>query len=78
MKVPLLDLRAQHESLRVELLAAIHRVIDTPQFVLGPEVQAFEEEIARYTKTKHAVGCASGSDALLLAPWRLELLQAMK
>ncbi len=67
MKVPLLDLRAQHESLRGELLAAIQGVIDTQQFVLGPEVQAFEEEIARYTKTKHAVGCASGSDALLLA-----------
>lgn len=41
--------------------------MDTQQFVLGPEVQAFEEEIARYTKTKHAVACASGSDALLLA-----------
>jgi dTDP-4-amino-4,6-dideoxygalactose transaminase len=67
MKVPLLDLRAQHESLRDELLAAIHRVMDTQQFVLGPEVQTFENEIAGYTKTRHAVGCASGSDALLLA-----------
>jgi dTDP-4-amino-4,6-dideoxygalactose transaminase len=67
MKVPLLDLRAQHESLRDELLAAIQRVMDAQQFVLGPEVQAFEEEIARYTKTRHAIGCASGSDALLLA-----------
>jgi dTDP-4-amino-4,6-dideoxygalactose transaminase len=67
MKVPLLDLRAQHESLREELLAAMHRVMDAQQFVLGPEVQAFEEEIARYTKSRHAIGCASGSDALLLA-----------
>lgn len=67
MKVPLLDLRAQHESLRGELLAAIERVMGTQQFVLGPEVQAFEEEIARYTKTSYSVGCASGSDALLLA-----------
>ena len=67
MKVPLLDLRAQHESLRDELLAAIERVMDSQQFVLGPDVQAFEEEIARYTKTRHAIGCASGSDALLLA-----------
>jgi dTDP-4-amino-4,6-dideoxygalactose transaminase len=67
MKVPLLDLRAQHESLRAELLAAIETVMDSQQFVLGPEVQAFEEEIARYTKTRHAIGCASGSDALLLA-----------
>ena len=67
MRVPLLDLRAQHASLRDELLAAIQVVMDSQQFVLGPEVQAFEEEIAQYTKTKHAIGCASGSDALLLA-----------
>jgi dTDP-4-amino-4,6-dideoxygalactose transaminase len=67
MKIPLLDLRAQHESLRDELLAAIQVVMDSQQFVLGPEVQVFEEEIARYTKTRHAIGCASGSDALFLA-----------
>jgi len=67
MKVPLLDLRAQHESLRDELLTAMHRVMDTQQFVLGPDVQALEDESSRHTKTRHAVGCASGSDALLLA-----------
>jgi dTDP-4-amino-4,6-dideoxygalactose transaminase len=67
MKVPLLDLRAQHESLREELLAAMHRVMDAQQFVLGPDVQTFEDEIARYIKVKHAIGCASGSDSLLLA-----------
>jgi dTDP-4-amino-4,6-dideoxygalactose transaminase len=67
MRVPLLDLRTQHESLRVELRLAIERVMDSQQFVLGPEVQAFEEEIASYTMTSHAIGCASGSDALLLA-----------
>jgi dTDP-4-amino-4,6-dideoxygalactose transaminase len=67
MKVPLLDLRAQHESLREELLAAIRRVLDTQQFVLGPDVHELEGEIAHYTRTKHAIGCASGSDALLLA-----------
>jgi len=74
MKVPLLDLRVQHESLRDELLAAMQRVMDAQQFILGPEVQALEEEIARYTKTKHAVGCASGSDALLLALMALEVM----
>jgi dTDP-4-amino-4,6-dideoxygalactose transaminase len=67
MRVPLLDLRTQHESLRVELRLAIERVMDSQQFVLGPEVQAFEEEIADYTRTSYAIGCASGSDALLLA-----------
>jgi dTDP-4-amino-4,6-dideoxygalactose transaminase len=73
MKVPLLDLRAQHESLRGELLAALERVMDSQQFVLGPEVQAFEEEIAQYTKTRYAIGCASGSDALLLALLALDI-----
>ncbi|HKP48272.1 MAG TPA: DegT/DnrJ/EryC1/StrS family aminotransferase [Pyrinomonadaceae bacterium] len=67
MKVPLIDLSGQHNSLRPELVEAVTRVIDSQQFVLGPEVKALEEEIAAYSTTKFAVGCASGSDALLLA-----------
>jgi len=66
-KVPLLDLQAQYETIRDEVLGAVARVFDSQQFVLGPEVQALEEEIARYSQTKFAIGCASGSDALLLA-----------
>ena len=66
-KVPLLDLQAQYETIRDEVRAAVDRVLDSQQFVLGSEVQAFEEEIARYSQTKFAIGCASGSDALLLA-----------
>src|SRR5713101_4744256 len=66
-KVPLLDLRAQFETIRDEVRAAVDRVFDSQQFVLGAEVLALEEEIARYSKTKFAIGCASGSDALLLA-----------
>lgn len=66
IKVPLLDLAAQHEPLRDELRRAIERVMDTQQFVLGAEVERLEEEIARYSQTRFAVGCASGSDALLL------------
>ncbi len=66
IKVPLLDLAAQHEPLRDELRAAIERVMDTQQFVLGAEVERLEEEIAGYSQTRFAVGCASGSDALLL------------
>ena len=66
-KVPLLDLRAQFETIRDEVLAAVGRVFDSQHFVLGAEVLALEEEIARYSQTKFAIGCASGSDALLLA-----------
>jgi dTDP-4-amino-4,6-dideoxygalactose transaminase len=65
--VPLLDLRAQYETIRGEVRAAVDRVFDSQHFVLGGEVQALEEEIARYSQTKFAIGCASGSDALLLA-----------
>jgi dTDP-4-amino-4,6-dideoxygalactose transaminase len=67
MKVPLLDLQAQYATIRDDVRAAIDRVFESQQFVLSAEVQALEEEIARYSQTKFGVGCASGSDALLLA-----------
>ena len=67
MKVPLLDLQAQYETIRDEVRAAVDRVFDSQHFVLGAEVQALEEELALYSQTKFAIGCASGSDALLLA-----------
>ncbi|MDQ1589661.1 MAG: hypothetical protein QOG71_288 [Pyrinomonadaceae bacterium] len=73
MNVPLLDLRQQHAHLREELRAATDRVLDSQQFVLGEEVRLLEEEIARYSTTRHAVGCASGSDALLLALMALDI-----
>ncbi|HMJ25376.1 MAG TPA: DegT/DnrJ/EryC1/StrS family aminotransferase [Pyrinomonadaceae bacterium] len=65
--VPLLDLQAQYETIRDEVRAAVDRVFDSQHFVLGGEVQVLEEEIARYSQTRFAIGCASGSDALLLA-----------
>jgi len=67
MKVPLLDLQAQYATIRDEVRAAVDRIFESQHFVLGGEVQALEEELARYCQTKFAVGCASGSDALLLA-----------
>jgi len=65
--IPLLDLKAQHQTIRDEILAGITRVIDSQHFVLGEEVSRLEAEIAAYCRVKHAIGCASGSDALLLA-----------
>src|ERR1051326_9085169 len=65
--IPLLDLRAQHQRIRDEILAEVLRVIDSQQFILGPDVRHFEEEIAAYCTTRFAIGCGSGSDALLLA-----------
>jgi dTDP-4-amino-4,6-dideoxygalactose transaminase len=67
MNVPLLDLRAQFQTIRGEVMAAVERVFESQHFILGPEVEAFEREAAEYCRIKHAIGCGSGSDALLLA-----------
>jgi dTDP-4-amino-4,6-dideoxygalactose transaminase len=65
--VPPLDLKAQWFSIKDEISAAINAVVESQQFILGPQVHALEEEIAKYCGTKFAVGVASGTDALLLA-----------
>jgi dTDP-4-amino-4,6-dideoxygalactose transaminase len=67
MKIPMLDLVAEHAPYRGELLAAFERVLDSGRFVLGPEVEAFEREIAAWIGVPHAIGVSNGSDALLLA-----------
>ena len=72
MRVPLLDLKPQYESLKPELDRAVQRVVSSQQFVMGPEVEGLEAEIANYLGTPHAVGCASGTDALLLPLMALE------
>ena len=65
--IPLLDLGRQYQLIREEVLAAIARVCDSQGFVLGPEVEALEREIAAFTGAADAVGCASGTEALWLA-----------
>lgn len=65
--VPLLDLRRQYETIREDVLAAITRVCDSQGFILGPEVDALEREIAALTGAAAAVGCSSGTEALWLA-----------
>jgi len=66
MTVPLLDLRAQYQSIRSELDSALARVVESQGFVLGPEVEGLEREIAEFLNVPYAIGCASGTDALLL------------
>src|SRR5262245_46659517 len=65
--IPLCDLQAQYRILGPDLEAAVLRVLRSGQVIGGPEVSEFEKEVARYCGTAHGVGCASGSDALLLA-----------
>ena len=72
--VPLLDVSRQYQPLKQELMAAIGRVCDSGRFVLGPDCEQLETALAQYCQTKHAVACASGSDALLLALMAYEIL----
>ncbi|MDX9745497.1 MAG: DegT/DnrJ/EryC1/StrS family aminotransferase [Syntrophales bacterium] len=65
--IPMVDLRRQYLQLKPEIDAAVLGVLDTTQFILGPNVSALEAEVARYHDLPHAVGVASGTDALLLA-----------
>ena len=67
MPVPLLDLKAQHAAIRDEVVAAMMEVVDAQTFILGEAVAKLEADVARLSRTKHAIGCASGTDALLLA-----------
>ena len=66
MKVPLIDLQAQHAPLEDELRTAITDVISSKQFILGPAVVAFEDALARYAGMRHAIAVSNGSDALLM------------
>src|SRR6266478_7196565 len=66
-KIPLLDLNAQYQSIAGEIQTAVTRVLSSQQFILGPEVRELEREIAAYCSCSEGIGCASGSDALLLA-----------
>jgi dTDP-4-amino-4,6-dideoxygalactose transaminase len=71
--VPLLDLKAQYAPLRDEIRAAIDRVADSQHFILGPEVEALEQEIASYSQCEVGIGVSSGSDALLVALMAIDL-----
>jgi dTDP-4-amino-4,6-dideoxygalactose transaminase len=67
MNIPLLDLKAQFQPLRAEILVAMQAVCDEQGFALGPRIVVLEESIARYIGSRYAIGCASGRDALLLS-----------
>jgi len=67
MPVPLLDLRAQHATIRDEVVSAIMKVVDDQAFILGKPVADLEAEVAKLSHAKYAVGCANGTDALLIA-----------
>jgi dTDP-4-amino-4,6-dideoxygalactose transaminase len=73
MRVPLLDLRQQYNQIRDEIEATVRRVIESQQFILGPEVRTFENAMAAYCGAPHAIGVSSGTDALLVALMALDV-----
>jgi dTDP-4-amino-4,6-dideoxygalactose transaminase len=72
-KVPLLDLQAQYRPIRDEIVAALVRVADSQRFIMGPEIDALEQELAALLGIRHAVAVSSGTDALLLALMALDI-----
>ena len=78
MQIPLLDLHPQHEGLRDEIIAAVTDVIDSTRYIMGPELERFEEAVAEYSGCKYALGVSSGTDALLLALMSLNIGQGDK
>ncbi|HHV65392.1 MAG TPA: DegT/DnrJ/EryC1/StrS family aminotransferase [Peptococcaceae bacterium] len=67
MSIPLLDLKAQYQAIKEEIDQAVFRVLESARFIFGPEMKTLEEEIAAYCGTRHAIGVANGTDALVLA-----------
>jgi len=73
VKVPLLDLVAQYQGIKHDVLRAMMAVVERQGFIMGPEVAQLEGEVARLSNARHAIGCASGTDALLLPLRALDL-----
>src|SRR3970040_1801834 len=73
MKVPLLDLKIQYQSLKKQLDEAVLHVAESQYFILGPEVEKMEKEFCDYLHCKHAIGVSSGTDALLLALMAIDI-----
>jgi len=73
MPVPLLDLKAQYATIREEIRAAVDGVLESQYFILGPEVEELEAEVAEYSQTKFGIGVSSGTDAILVALMAIDI-----
>jgi len=71
--VPLLDLKAQYATIQEEIRAAVDGVLESQYFILGPEVEALEEEVAEYSQAKFGIGVSSGTDAILVALMAMDI-----
>ena len=73
MSVALLDLKAQHANIRDEVVSSLMKIVDDQNFILGEAVKSFELEVGKYCNARHAIGCANGTDAILLALRALDI-----
>ena len=73
MKIPFIDLQAQYQAYKQEIDKAIQNVLDSSQYIMGPEVKKLEDGLAAYTGSKHAIACSSGTDALLIALMAIDI-----
>ena len=73
MKIPFIDLQAQYQAYKPEIDKAIQNVLNSSQYIMGPEVKKLEDALASYTGSKHAIACSSGTDALLIALMAMDI-----
>ena len=73
MSIPFIDLKAQYKTIEDKVIARINGVLEHGQYIMGPEVTELESKLAEYVGVKHAIGCSSGTDAILLALLALEI-----
>ncbi len=73
ISVPLLDLKAQYDTIRTKIEPVIKEVVESQYFILGPKVKELEEKVAAYSDAKYGIGVSSGTDALLIALMALDI-----
>lgn len=73
MKIPFIDLQAQYQEYKPEIDEAIQNVLNSSQYIMGPQIKKLEDGLASYTGTKHAIACSSGTDALLIALMAMDI-----
>ena len=71
--IPMLDLKAQYAQIKTEVDEAVARVVASTHYINGPDVDALEQEVARYSQARHGIGVSSGSDALLVGLMALDV-----
>lgn len=73
MKIPFIDLQSQYQAYKIDIDSAIQNVLETSQYIMGPVVKQFEENLANYVGVKHAIACSSGTDALMIALMSIDI-----